>query len=60
MPPVGLVETLAAEPEQAISLPALQRDIEDQHALYRSDRYDSVAKKLPGILDMATHLDVSG
>ncbi|MER5551703.1 helix-turn-helix transcriptional regulator [Streptomyces sp. NPDC002793] len=53
MPPVGLVETLAAEPEQEISLPALQRDIEDQHALYRSDRYDSVAKKLPGILRAA-------
>ncbi|MET9591131.1 helix-turn-helix transcriptional regulator [Streptomyces sp. NPDC006516] len=49
MPPVGLIETLA-EPEQVMPLPAIQRDIDDSHALYHADRYDSVAKRLPGIL----------
>ncbi|MFF3326898.1 helix-turn-helix domain-containing protein [Streptomyces sp. NPDC002889] len=52
MPPVGLAETLV-EPEQAVPLATIQRDIDDSHALYQADRYDSVAKKLPGILRAA-------
>ncbi|MBY8869741.1 MULTISPECIES: helix-turn-helix domain-containing protein [Streptomyces] len=52
MPPVGLSLTLT-EPEQVVPLRTIQRDIDDQHALYRTDRYDSVAKKLPGILRAA-------
>ncbi|MEV6161626.1 helix-turn-helix transcriptional regulator [Streptomyces sp. NPDC052052] len=49
MPPIGLAELLA-EPEQGISLASVQRDIDDSHALYQADHYDSVAKRLPGIL----------
>ncbi|MYX26680.1 helix-turn-helix domain-containing protein [Streptomyces sp. SID8381] len=52
MPPVGLSLTLT-EPERVVPLRTIQRDIDDQHALYRTDRYDSVAKKLPGILRAA-------
>ncbi|MFJ9746565.1 helix-turn-helix domain-containing protein [Streptomyces chartreusis] len=52
MPPVGLSETIM-ETSQPVALSAIQRDIDDQHALYRTDRYDSVAKKLPGILRAA-------
>ncbi|MEW5352832.1 helix-turn-helix domain-containing protein [Streptomyces sp. 16-176A] len=52
MPPVGLSFTLT-EPERVVPLRTIQRDIDDQHALYRTDRYDSVAKKLPGILRAA-------
>ncbi|GBP99294.1 helix-turn-helix domain-containing protein [Streptomyces spongiicola] len=52
MPPVGLSEILV-EPSEPVALSAIQRDIDDQHALYRTDRYDSVAKKLPGILRAA-------
>lgn len=49
MPPVGLREVLV-EADQAPALSAIRRDIDDSHALYHSDRYDSVAKRLPGIL----------
>ncbi|MBP0460879.1 helix-turn-helix domain-containing protein [Streptomyces montanisoli] len=52
MPPVGLSAALAV-PTEARDLTAIQRDIDDQHALYRTDRYDSVAKALPGILRSA-------
>ncbi|MCX4668980.1 helix-turn-helix domain-containing protein [Streptomyces sp. NBC_01381] len=52
MPPIGLAEVLT-EPEQAAGLPSIQRDIDDSHSLYHADRYDSVAKKLPGILRAA-------
>lgn len=52
MPPVGLSETIM-EPDQPIALSTIERDIDDQHALYRTDRYDSVAKRLPGILRAA-------
>lgn len=52
MPPVGLKEAIV-EHEQAPTLAVIQRDIDDQHALYRSDHYDSVAKRLPGILRSA-------
>lgn len=49
MPPVGLREVLV-EAEHAPSLASIRRDIDDSHALYHADRYDSVAKRLPGIL----------
>ncbi|NLU70817.1 helix-turn-helix transcriptional regulator [Streptomyces sp. HNM0574] len=49
MPPVGLSEVLV-EPPQPVDPAAIQRDIDDAHSLYHADRYDSVAKKLPGIL----------
>ncbi|WP_030903424.1 helix-turn-helix domain-containing protein [Streptomyces sp. NRRL F-5126] len=52
MPPAGLSAVLA-EPAEARDLTAIQRDIDDQHAPYRTDRYDSVAKALPGILRSA-------
>ncbi|GGJ54646.1 helix-turn-helix domain-containing protein [Streptomyces brasiliensis] len=52
MPPVGLSETIM-EPDLPVDVATIQRDIEDQHALYRTDRYDSVAKKLPGIMRAA-------
>lgn len=54
MPPVGLSETIIeTDPGQVVVLSTIERDIDDQHALYRTDRYDSVAKKLPGILRAA-------
>ncbi|WP_432106155.1 helix-turn-helix domain-containing protein [Streptomyces sp. bgisy091] len=49
MPPVGLREVIV-EAEQAPLLASIQRDIDDSHALYHADHYDSVAKKLPAIL----------
>ncbi|TXL83964.1 helix-turn-helix transcriptional regulator [Streptomyces sp. IB2014 016-6] len=49
MPPVGLREVLT-ELDRAPTLTAIQRDIDDSHSLYHSDRYDSVAKRVPGIL----------
>ncbi|MDJ0464862.1 helix-turn-helix transcriptional regulator [Streptomyces sp. H27-C3] len=49
MPPIGLREVLV-EAEQVPTLAVIQHDIDDSHALYHSDRYDSVAKRLPGIL----------
>ncbi|MET8681666.1 helix-turn-helix transcriptional regulator [Streptomyces sp. NPDC004647] len=52
MPPVGLTE-IFAEPEQVVDIAVIQRDIDDSHSLYHADRYDSVAKKLPGILTAA-------
>ncbi|MFG3493579.1 helix-turn-helix domain-containing protein [Streptomyces sp. NPDC047928] len=49
MPPVGLEApvVLAAEPSD---LADLHRRIEDVHALYWADRYDSVARQLPALL----------
>ncbi|WP_337459964.1 helix-turn-helix domain-containing protein [Streptomyces xiaopingdaonensis] len=49
MPPVGLAENRTT-PREAKGVEAIQREIEDSHSLYHADRYDSVAKKLPGIL----------
>ncbi|MCY0933592.1 helix-turn-helix domain-containing protein [Streptomyces sp. H34-S4] len=49
MPPVGLREALVRA-DRAPVLSAVQRDIDDSHALYHADHYDSVARKLPGIL----------
>ncbi|MEU4683877.1 helix-turn-helix domain-containing protein [Streptomyces xinghaiensis] len=52
MPPVGITETLA-DPGRADQLPELRRRIEDGLALYDSDRYESVARMLPGLLTAA-------
>ncbi|UFD97989.1 transcriptional regulator [Streptomyces phage Pablito] len=52
MPPVGLREAIVGA-DRAPTLASIQRDIDDSHTLYHSDRYDSVAKRLPGILDGA-------
>jgi len=52
MPPIGLSEVLT-EPAQAADLLSIKRDIDDSHSLYHADRYDSVAKRLPGILRAA-------
>lgn len=52
MPPVGLSETLV-EPERVSDLSVILRDIDESHRLYHADRYDSVAKRLPGILRAA-------
>ncbi|MFI1100961.1 helix-turn-helix domain-containing protein [Streptomyces melanogenes] len=52
MPPVGLVAPLT-DRGQAEELSALRRATADAHALYWADRYDSVAKRLPGLLRSA-------
>ncbi|MBI0293233.1 helix-turn-helix transcriptional regulator [Streptomyces sp. PRKS01-29] len=52
MPPVGITETLS-EPGRAEDLSDLSRRIEDGHALYHADRYDSVARMLPRLLRSA-------
>ncbi|PZT76330.1 MULTISPECIES: helix-turn-helix domain-containing protein [unclassified Streptomyces] len=52
MPPVGLREVIVEE-DQAPTLSSIQRDIDDSHAFYHADHYDSVAKKLPAILRSA-------
>ncbi|MFD4377097.1 helix-turn-helix domain-containing protein [Streptomyces sp. NPDC058486] len=49
MPPVGLREVLV-EVDQAPPLSVLRSEIDDSHALYHADAYNSVAKKLPAIL----------
>lgn len=49
MPPIGL-STVVTEPTDIRDLHAIQTDIADSHALYHADHYDSVAKRLPGIL----------
>ncbi|WP_329289616.1 helix-turn-helix transcriptional regulator [Streptomyces pseudovenezuelae] len=52
MPPVGL-STVLSEPTDLRDLTSIQRDIDDSHSLYHADRYDSVARALPGILRAA-------
>ncbi|WP_406344776.1 helix-turn-helix domain-containing protein [Streptomyces sp. NBC_00648] len=52
MPPVGLSAPLA-DLGRAEGLSALRRATADAHALYWADRYDSVAKRLPGLLRSA-------
>jgi transcriptional regulator with XRE-family HTH domain len=49
MPPIGLT-TVVTEPTDVRDLHSIQSDIDDSHSLYHADRYDSVAKRLPGIL----------
>ncbi|MEU9791967.1 helix-turn-helix transcriptional regulator [Streptomyces sparsogenes] len=50
MPPVGLADVLVAEAGRPAALSDIEQEIDDAHALYQADRYDSVAKMLPGIL----------
>ncbi|WP_225842110.1 helix-turn-helix domain-containing protein [Streptomyces albus] len=49
MPPVGLAENLT-DAAQAEAPWELSRRIDDGHAFYHADRYDSVARMLPGLL----------
>ncbi|MFD8914832.1 helix-turn-helix domain-containing protein [Streptomyces sp. NPDC059575] len=49
MPPIGLT-TAMPEPTDIRDLHSIQSDIDDSHSLYQVDRYDSVARRLPGIL----------
>lgn len=50
MPPVGISSEAVADPGQVEPLPEIRRRIEDGLKLYATDRYDSVAKMLPGLL----------
>lgn len=52
MPPVGISETLTDRGE-AGDFSDLWRQIDDGQALYSADRYDSVARMLPGLLRAA-------
>ncbi|WP_030569303.1 helix-turn-helix domain-containing protein [Streptomyces aureocirculatus] len=52
MPPVGLAAPMT-DRGQTEELSALRRVTADAHALYWADRYDSVAKRLPGLLRSA-------
>ncbi|MFI9391726.1 helix-turn-helix domain-containing protein [Streptomyces bauhiniae] len=49
MPPVGLSMPLS-EPGEVEEPAAVRRRVQDGHALYQADRYDSVARRLPGLL----------
>ncbi|MBQ0949281.1 helix-turn-helix domain-containing protein [Streptomyces sp. RK76] len=49
MPPIGLT-TVVVEPTDIQDLHSIQSEIDDSHSLYHDDRYDSVARRLPGIL----------
>lgn len=49
MPPIGLSAPLS-EPGEAEEPSVIRRGVQDVHALYRTDRYASVARKLPGLL----------
>lgn len=49
MPPIGLT-TVVVEPTEIQDLHSIQVEIEDSHSLYHDDRYNSVARRLPGIL----------
>ncbi|GAA0907711.1 helix-turn-helix domain-containing protein [Streptomyces thermoalcalitolerans] len=54
MPPVGIATTEEpADLGQAEPLPEIRRRIEDGLKLYQADRYDSVARMLPGLLRSA-------
>ncbi|MFJ8333658.1 helix-turn-helix domain-containing protein [Streptomyces sp. NPDC094437] len=50
MPPVGLESMIFTPVPEIQELAALRRSILDAHALYRADRYDSVAASLPPLL----------
>ncbi|MFH8794881.1 helix-turn-helix domain-containing protein [Streptomyces sp. NPDC017941] len=52
MPPVGLAAPMT-DRGRTEELSALRRATADAHALYWADRYDSVAKRLPGLLRSA-------
>ncbi|MEU4984940.1 helix-turn-helix transcriptional regulator [Streptomyces sp. NPDC021969] len=49
MPPIGLT-TVVVEPTDIQDLHSIQSEIDDSHSLYHDDRYNSVARRLPGIL----------
>jgi transcriptional regulator with XRE-family HTH domain len=53
MPPVGLSAETVADHGQVEELPDIRRQIEDALELYNADRYDSVARLLPGLLRAA-------
>ncbi|MET8830948.1 helix-turn-helix transcriptional regulator [Streptomyces sp. NPDC004610] len=53
MPPVGIEAESMADPGEAVELSAIRRSIEDGLSLYNSDRYESVALMLPGLLRQA-------
>lgn len=53
MPPVGIVGETLADPGEAAEPSAVRRLIEDALSLYNSDRYESVALMLPGLLRQA-------
>lgn len=53
MPPVGIGAEVLADPAEAEALPDIRRRIEDALTLYNEDRYDSVARMLPGLLRTA-------
>ncbi|MEV5508268.1 helix-turn-helix domain-containing protein [Streptomyces orinoci] len=50
MPPMGIDGALIQSPVGAEQLADMRREIMDTHALYRADEFDSVAKRLPGLL----------
>ncbi|MFH8405984.1 helix-turn-helix domain-containing protein [Streptomyces sp. NPDC018019] len=52
MPPVGLADE-AGPPAEGDLRSGLLHAIDEAHALYQADRYDSVARRLPGILSAA-------
>ncbi|MFH8343511.1 helix-turn-helix domain-containing protein [Streptomyces sp. NPDC018045] len=52
MPPVGLADE-AGPPAGEGLRGGLLHDIDEAHALYQADRYDAVARRLPGILSAA-------
>lgn len=53
MPPVGISAETLADPGQAEALPDIRRRIEDSLELYNADRYESVARQMPGLLQAA-------
>jgi hypothetical protein len=53
MPPVGISSETLTDPGRAESLPEIRRRIEDSLELYNADRYESVARTLPGLLQTA-------
>ncbi|MFJ8795759.1 helix-turn-helix domain-containing protein [Streptomyces sp. NPDC102462] len=53
MPPVGISAQTLADPGEAEELPQIRQRIEDALELYNADRYDSVARQLPGLLRTA-------
>ncbi|MDJ1138275.1 helix-turn-helix domain-containing protein [Streptomyces iconiensis] len=52
MPPVGLTEH-PTDVDRDADVDVVRRDVDDAHALYHADRYDSVATRLPAVLKAA-------
>ncbi|MET9818361.1 helix-turn-helix transcriptional regulator [Streptomyces sp. NPDC006355] len=53
MPPVGIAGEALADPAEAAEPAVIRRQMEDALSLYNSDRYESVALMLPGLLRQA-------